>query len=90
MRAVIARAKDTGPEPVVLAYVVAIGTLFSTVGLALVDQLPMGVPIALAPFELLGLGVLLADVHTRQLRRVGWGLVGASVLTGAFVVTMLR
>ncbi|HRI67791.1 MAG TPA: YwiC-like family protein [Polyangium sp.] len=90
VRAVIARAKDTGPEPVVLAYVVAIGTLFSTVGLALVDQLPMGVPIALAPFELLGLGVLLADVHTRQLRRVGWGLVGASVLTGAFVVTMLR
>lgn len=90
VRAVIARAKDTGPQPVVLAYVVTIGTLISSVGLALMNQLPQAVPIALAPFELLSLGVLVADVHTKHLRRVGWGLVAASVLTGALVVVMFR
>ena len=90
VRAVIARAKDAGPEPVVLAYVVTIGTILSSVGLALLGQLPMGVAVALAPFELLGFGVLVADVHTKHLRRVGWGLVAASLLTGGFVVAMLR
>ncbi len=90
VRAVIARAKDEGPQPVMLAYVVTLGSLVSSLGLALVDQLPFAVTLALLPFELLGLGVLIADVHTRHLRRVGWGLVAASLLTGAFVVTMFR
>lgn len=90
VRAVIARAKDEGPLPVMLAYVVTVGALVSSVGLALIHQLPSAVAIALLPFELLGLGVLIADVHTKHLRRVGWGLVASSLLTGVFVVTMFR
>lgn len=90
VRAVIARAKDAGPGPMVLAYVVTIGAILSSVGCALTDQLPMAVPIALAPFEVLGLSVLVAPVHTKHLRRVGWGLVTASLLTGVFVVAMFR
>jgi hypothetical protein len=90
VRGVIARAKHAGPAPIVLAYVVTIMSIVSSVGLALVDQLPIAVPIALAPFELLGLGVLIAPIHTKHLRRVGWGLVAACITTGGFVVTMFR
>jgi hypothetical protein len=90
VRAVIARAKHGDPLLMVSAYVVTMASIVSSIGLALVDQLPIGVPIALTPFELLGLGVLLAPVHTRHLHRVGWGLVAASITTGGFVVAMFR
>ncbi len=90
VRAVIARAKRSNRSLVIAAYVVTIVSIVASIGLAVVDQLPIAVPIALAPFELLGLGVLVAPVHTKHLRRVGWGLVAASLTTGGFVVAMFR
>ncbi|MBK9260353.1 MAG: hypothetical protein IPM54_11015 [Polyangiaceae bacterium] len=90
VRAVIARAKHAGPLPIVTAYVALVGSIVASVGLALAGQLPMSVPIALVPFEVLGLGVLVAPVHTKHLRKVGWGLVAASVTTCGFVVTFFR
>jgi hypothetical protein len=90
VRAVIARAKRSSPTLIISAYVVTITSIVASIGLAVVDQLPIAVPIALAPFELLGLGVLVAPVHTKHLRRVGWGLVAASLTTGGFVVAMFR
>lgn len=90
VRAVIARAKHEGPGSIVTAYVALIGSIVTSVGLALADSLPLSVPIALAPFEVLGLGVLIAPVHTKHLRRVGWGLAAASVTTCVVVVTMFR
>ena len=90
VRAVIARAKRSSPSLVIAAYVVTIVSIVASFGLAVVDKLPIAVPIALVPFELLGLGVLVAPVHTKHLRRVGWGLVAASLTTGGFVVAMFR
>jgi hypothetical protein len=90
VRGVIARAKNAGRLPIVSAYVTTLLAIVSSVGLALTHQLPIAVPIALVPFEILGLSVLIAPVHTKHLRRVGWGLVAASLLTGAFVVAMFR
>lgn len=90
VRAVIARAKDLGPLPMVSAYVTTISALGTSIGLAYADQIPNTVPIALLPFEMLGLGVLVAPVRTKHLRKIGWGLVAASLLTGAFVVAMFR
>ena len=90
VRAVIARAKRSSPSLIIAAYVVTIVSIVASFGLAVVDKLPIAVPIALVPFELLGLGVLVAPVHTKHLRRVGWGLVAASLTTGGFVIAMFR
>lgn len=90
VRAVIARAKHDDRRLAFLAYVVTIFSVAISVAAAYFDKAPIAFPIALLPFELLGFVVLIAPVHTRHLRRVGWGLVAASVLTGGFVVAMLR
>jgi YwiC-like protein len=90
VRAVIARAKHGDQKLAFAAYVVTIASTLITVGLSYVNKLPKAVPIAVAPFELLGLGVLIAPVQTKHLRRVGWGLVAASLLTGVLVGVMFR
>jgi hypothetical protein len=69
VRAVIARAKRAGTHLLVGAYVAIVGSIITSVGLAIMGTVPMSVPIALAPFEVLGLGVLVFPVHTRHLRR---------------------
>jgi len=90
VRAVIARAKHDDRTLTVAAYVVTIVSTLLCVSLSYFNKLPIAVPIALLPFEILGLGVLVAPVHTKHLRRVGWGLVASSLLTGVFVVAMMR
>jgi hypothetical protein len=90
VRAVIARAKRAGTQLIVASYVAIAASIITSVGLALTDTVPTSVPIALVPFEVLGLGVLVFPVHTRHLRRVGWGLVAACIVTCGFVVAMFR
>lgn len=90
VRAVIARAKHADRSLTYAAYVVTILSTAISVALSSFDKVPTAFPIALLPFEILGFVVLVAPVHTKHLRRVGWGLVAASVLTGVFVVAMLR
>ncbi|MDI1444572.1 YwiC-like family protein [Polyangium sp. 6x1] len=90
VRAVIARAKHEGMAPLVAAYVATIGFGAASVILVLRGVLPNAVPIALAPFVLLSLGVCVFPVHTRELRRIGWGLIAASVATLVILVATLR
>lgn len=90
VRAVIARSKHGDRRLVVAAYVLTIFSVVISVASSYAGKAPIAFPIALLPFELLGFGVLIAPVQTKHLRRVGWGLVAASVLTGAFVVAMWR
>lgn len=90
VRAVIARAKHEGKATLVAAYVATIGLGAASVLLALRGVLPNAAPIALAPFVVLSLGVTSFPVHTRHLRRIGWGLIGASVATLGILVATLR
>lgn len=90
VRAVIARAKHEGSALLVAAYVATIGLGAASVALALRGVLPLGAPIALAPFVMLSLGVSVFRVHTRHLRRIGWGLMGACVATLGVLVATLR
>lgn len=90
VRAVIARAKKLGSGPLVLSVVATLATLTASIGLAFSGQVPYAVPIALSPFVVMGLGVCVAPVSTKQLRRVGWALVAASVATLVILVATLR
>jgi hypothetical protein len=90
VRAVITSAKHDDRSLTFVAYVVTIVSTLLGAGLSYFNKLPIAFPIALLPFEILGLGVLIAPVQTKHLRRVGWGLVAASLLTGVFVVAMMR
>ena len=90
VRAVIARAKHEGRATLVAAYVATIGLGAASVILALRGVLPRAVPIALAPFVILSLGVCVFPVHTRHLRRIGWALIGACVATLGILVATLR
>jgi hypothetical protein len=51
---------------------------------------PAAVPLGVLPFAVLALVGSLATVHTKHLRRVGWGLIGASVATLGVLVATLR
>ncbi|MDC3961105.1 YwiC-like family protein [Polyangium jinanense] len=90
VRAVIARAKHEGKATLVAAYVATISLGAASVILALRGALPMAAPIAVAPFVVLSLAVTVLPVHTRHLRRIGWGLIGASVATLGILVATLR
>jgi hypothetical protein len=52
--------------------------------------LPLALPLATAPTALLSAWVALARVSPKRLRTLGWALVGASVVTLAVLVGMLR
>jgi hypothetical protein len=90
VRAVIERAKREGSATRIAAYIATIGAAAASVLLASRGVLPPAAPIALAPFVLLSLGVCLIPVHTRHLRRVGWGLMSACVMTLGILVVSLR
>jgi len=90
VRAVIARAKKLGRGPLVLSLAASITTGAVASLLFLFGRVTFAVPLALAPFVVLGVGVCVTPVSTKQLRRVGWTLIGASVLTLIILVATLR
>src|SRR5512132_169112 len=90
VRAVIERAKQEGSATRIAAYIATTGAVAASVTLASRGVLPPAAPIALAPFVLLSLGVCLIPVHTRHLRRVGWGLMSACAMTVGILVVSLR
>ncbi len=72
------------------AIVMAIVVMAGAVGLWAKGLLPAAVPLGVLPFAVLALVGSLAKVHTKHLRRVGWGLIGASVATLGILVATLR
>lgn len=90
VRAVIARAKKLGRGPILLSLSASITTGAVSYLLFLLGRVTFAAPLALAPFVVLGVGVCVAPVSTKQLRRVGWALIGASVLTLIILVATLR
>lgn len=90
VRAVIERAKREGRATRAAAYVATAGAAAGSGLLASRGLLPPVAPLALAPFVLLSLGVCLIPVHTRHLRRVGWGLMSACVTTLGILLVSLR
>lgn len=90
VRGVIARNKHQGRALSNGAIVTAIGVMAAASGLWAGGLLPAAVPLGVAPFAVLALVGSLAQVHTKHLRRVGWGLIGASVATLGILVATLR
>ena len=90
VRAVIERARREGSATRAAAYIATTGAAAAGVLLASRGVLPPAAPIALAPFVLLSLGVCLIPVHTRHLRRVGWGLMSACAATLGILLASLR
>ncbi|UQA63749.1 YwiC-like family protein [Polyangium aurulentum] len=90
VRGVIARNKHQGRQLSNLAIVTSIVVMAGAVGLWAGGKLPAAVPLGVAPFAVLALAGSLAPVHTKHLRRVGWGLIAASVATLGVLVATLR
>jgi hypothetical protein len=90
VRGVIARNKHQGRSLSNGAIVVTIAVMAAGVGLLVGGILPAAVPLGVAPFAVLALMGSIATVHTKHLRRVGWGLIAASVSTLGVLVATLR
>jgi len=90
VRGVIARNKHQGRLLSNIAIVTAIAVMGATAGLWFAGSLPAAVPLGVAPFAVLALAGSLMPVHTKHLRRVGWGLIAASVATLGVLIATLR
>jgi len=90
VHAVLARSKRLGLGMLAASVGTSVFLLGSSLALAARGALPWAAPLSLAPFFLLALAVSVFPVHTRHLRRVGFGLVGASVATLVLLVATLR
>lgn len=80
------RGRDRGPAAAFLTACVAAAAFALWAG----ELVPAAVPVALVPMTAVALALTLFQVTPRQLRRVGWTIMGASLATMALLVAGLR
>ncbi|HEU4384093.1 MAG TPA: YwiC-like family protein [Anaeromyxobacteraceae bacterium] len=86
----ISRGRPTGPDRGPVAAALAVGIAAAAFGLWAADLVPVAVPVAVTPMTAVSLALALFQVTPRQLKRVGWTFMGASVATLLLLVTGLR
>lgn len=91
VRGVIRRARAAGDRrEALLAAVAAPLVLCAAGGLWASGEVPWATALAVAPFAVMALALEAAPPPPRQLKRVGWALVGASLSAGALLVAGMR
>ncbi len=78
--------RDRGPAAAALTAAIAAAAFALWAG----HVVPVAVPVAVVPMAAVALALALFRVTPRQLRRVGWTIMGASVATLLLLVTGLR
>lgn len=90
VQVLLVRARGGPHDPGARASALVAGLAALAVALALRTSLPWVVPVAVAPLALAALAVILLRVPPRQLKRVGWTVLWASLLTAVLLVAGLR
>jgi hypothetical protein len=90
VRGVIAQARRQLQGSLLRRALPAIALAGAASGLAFARVLPPGAPLAVAPLCAAAVGLCAFPPPMKQMRRVGWSLVAASVLTAAILVVLLR
>lgn len=78
--------RDRGPAAALLAAAIAAAAFALWAG----ELIPVAVPVAVVPMTAVALALTLSRVTPRQLRRVGWTIMGAGVATLVLLVAGLR
>ena len=86
----LSRARPEGPDRGPAAAALTAGVAAASFGLWAGDLVPLAVPLAVVPMAAVGLALALFRVTPRQLRRVGWTIMSASVATLLLLLTGLR
>jgi hypothetical protein len=90
VQVILVRARSKGARDPGRRHAAGALGLLAAAALLWAAGLPPALPLATAPTALLSAGVALSSVSPKRLRTLGWALVGASLVTLAVLVGMLR